>query len=229
MGDYISKSKNNNNNNNNNNLSFKVEKIMKELNNLYTLRVFEDRDPYRVLIRTILSQRTKDANTDKATNQLFSKYKDIHEVADAPIEDIEKLVKSAGFFRVKANRIKEVSHIILDYYGGIVPNNMKELLELPGVGRKTANCVLVFAFQEPAIPVDTHVHRIPNRWGIVNTKTPEKTEEELMKIVPKNLWIDMNDLIVQFGQTICRPLNPLCEECPITDLCDYYKNEVENK
>lgn len=226
MGDYISKSKNNNNNNN---LSFKVEKIMKELNNLYTLRVFEDRDPYRVLIRTILSQRTKDANTDKATNQLFSKYKDIHEVADAPIEDIEKLVKSAGFFRVKANRIKEVSHIILDYYGGIVPNNMKELLELPGVGRKTANCVLVFAFQEPAIPVDTHVHRIPNRWGIVNTKTPEKTEEELMKIVPKNLWIDMNDLIVQFGQTICRPLNPLCEECPITDLCDYYKNEVENK
>ncbi len=227
MGDYISKSKNNNNNNNN--LSFKVEKIMKELNNLYTLRVFEDRDPYRVLIRTILSQRTKDANTDKATNQLFSKYKDIHEVADAPIEDIEKLVKSAGFFRVKANRIKEVSHIILDYYGGIVPNNMKELLELPGVGRKTANCVLVFAFQEPAIPVDTHVHRIPNRWGIVNTKTPEKTEEELMKIVPKNLWIDMNDLIVQFGQTICRPLNPLCEECPITDLCDYYKNEVENK
>ncbi len=226
MGDYISKSKNNNNNNN---LSFKVEKIMKELNNLYTLRVFEDRDPYRVLIRTILSQRTKDANTDKATNQLFSKYKDIHEVADAPIEDIEKLVKSAGFFRVKANRIKEVSHIILDYYGGIVPNNMKELLELPGVGRKTANCVLVFAFQEPAIPVDTHVHRIPNRWGIVNTKTPEKTEEELMKIVPKNLWIDMNDLIVQFGQTICRPLNPLCEECPITNLCDYYKNEVENK
>ncbi len=222
MGDYISKSKNNN-------LSFKVEKIMKELNNLYTLRVFEDRDPYRVLIRTILSQRTKDANTDKATNQLFSKYKDIHEIADAPIEDIEKLVKSAGFFRVKANRIKEVSHIILDYYGGIVPNNMKELLELPGVGRKTANCVLVFAFQEPAIPVDTHVHRIPNRWGIVNTKTPEKTEEELMKIVPKNLWIDMNDLIVQFGQTICRPLNPLCEECPITDLCDYYKNEVENK
>lgn len=220
MGDYISKSKNNN-------LSLKVEKIMKELNNLYTLRVFEDRDPYRVLIRTILSQRTKDANTDKATNQLFSKYKDIHEVADAPIEDIERLVKSAGFFRVKANRIKEVSHIILDYYGGIVPNNMKELLELPGVGRKTANCVLVFAFQEPAIPVDTHVHRIPNRWGIVNTKTPEKTEEELMKIVPKNLWIDMNDLIVQFGQTICRPLNPLCEECPITDLCDYYKNEVE--
>ena len=200
---------------------------MKELNNLYTLRVFEDRDPYRVLVRTILSQRTKDVNTDKATGQLFDRYKNIHEVADAPIEDIEKLVKSAGFFRVKASRIKEVSQILLDYYGGIVPNNMKELLELPGVGRKTANCVLVFAFQEPAIPVDTHLHRIPNRWGIVNTKTPEKTEEELMKIVPKHLWIDMNDLIVQFGQTICRPLHPKCEECPLTDLCNYYLENVE--
>lgn len=207
-------------------LTEKIETIMRELNNLYTLRVFEDRDPYRVLIRTILSQRTKDANTDKATNQLFSKYKDINEVADALIEDIEKLVKSAGFFRIKANRIKEVSHIILDHYGGVVPDNMKDLLDLPGVGRKTANCVLVFAFQEPAIPVDTHVHRISNRWGIVNTKNPEKTEEELMKIVPKNLWIEMNDLIVQFGQTICKPVHPQCEECPITYQCEYYKNNV---
>jgi endonuclease-3 len=206
--------------------SEKIETIMKELNKLYTLRVFEDRDPYRVLIRTILSQRTKDANTDKATNQLFSKYKDIHEVADAPIEDIEKLVKSAGFFRVKASRIKDVSHIILDHYGGVVPDNLKELLELPGVGQKTANCVLVFAFQKPAIPVDTHVHRIPNRWGIVNTTTPEKTEKELMKIVPKHLWIDMNDLIVQFGQTICKPLHPQCDECPLTDLCEYYKDNI---
>ncbi|MCL2687193.1 MAG: endonuclease III [Methanobrevibacter sp.] len=205
----------------------KIEKIMKELNNLYNLRVFEDRDPYRVLVRTILSQRTKDANTDKATTQLFNKYKDIHEVADAPIEDIEKLVKSAGFFRVKANRIKEVSYLLLDHYEGVVPDNMKELLELPGVGRKTANCVLVFAFQKPAIPVDTHVHRIPNRWGIVNTKTPEKTEEELMKIVPKHLWIDINDLIVQFGQTICRPIHPKCEECPLTDLCAYYHENIE--
>lgn len=209
-------------------MSERIEKIMKELNNLYTLRVFEDRDPYRVLIRTILSQRTKDANTDKATSQLFAKYKDIHEVADAPIEDIEKLVKSAGFFRVKAARIKEVSILLLDHYGGVVPDNLKELLELPGVGQKTANCVLVFAFQKPAIPVDTHVHRIPNRWGIVDTKTPEKTEEELMKIVPKNLWIEMNDLIVQFGQTICKPVYPLCDQCPLTDLCDYYKENIEN-
>ncbi|RBQ22735.1 G/T mismatches repair enzyme [Candidatus Methanobinarius endosymbioticus] len=207
-------------------LAERIEKIMKKLNEIYTIPVFEDRDPYKVLVRTILSQRTKDTNTDKATSQLFAKYKDIHEVAEAPIEDIEKLIKSAGFFRVKANRIKEVSHIILDHYGGIVPNNMKELIELPGVGRKTANCVLVFAFQEPAIPVDTHVHRIPNRWGIVNTTSPEKTEEELMKFVPKHLWIELNDLIVQFGQTICKPVHPQCYECSITDQCDYYRDNI---
>jgi len=201
----------------------KVEKIMEKLNEVYSIRVFEDRDPYRVLIRTILSQRTKDANTDKATNNLFSKYKDINEVVDAPIEDIEKLVKSAGFFRVKSRRIKEVSQILLDGFGGIVPNNINELLELPGVGRKTANCVLVFAFQEPAIPVDTHVHRISNRWGIVDTNDPDKTEEELKKIVPKKLWIDLNDLMVQFGQTICKPTYPQCEKCPIIDYCKYYQ------
>jgi len=209
-------------------MSKRIEKIMKELNSIYFLRVFEDRDPYRVLVRTILSQRTKDANTDKATTQLFDKYRDIHEVADAPIEDIEKLIKSAGFFRVKASRIKEVSLLLLDHYGGVVPDNLKELLELPGVGQKTANCVLVFAFQKPAIPVDTHVHRIPNRWGIVHTSTPEKTEAELMKIVPKHLWIDINDLIVQFGQTICRPVHPKCEECPLTDLCEYYHENIEH-
>lgn len=217
---YISKS--NSKKSKKESMSLTIEKIMKELNNLFTLRVFEDRDPYRVLVRTILSQRTKDANTDKATSQLFAKYKDIHEVADAPVEDIEKLVKSAGFFRVKASRIKEVSLLLLDHYGGVVPDNLKELLELPGVGQKTANCVLVFAFQKPAIPVDTHVHRIPNRWGIVHTTTPEKTEIELMKIVPKHLWIEMNDLIVQFGQNICKPVHPQCEQCPLTDLCDYY-------
>lgn len=201
---------------------------MKKLNEIYTIRIFEDRDPYRVLIRTILSQRTKDANTDKATSNLFLKYKNINEVADAPIEDIENLVRSAGFYRVKSNRIKEVSQILLDQFGGIVPDNINELLELPGVGRKTANCVLVFAFQEPAIPVDTHVHRISNRWGIVNTNDPDKTEEKLMKIVPKKLWIELNDLMVQFGQTICKPTHPQCDKCPITELCKYYSENIEN-
>ncbi|MDR2873385.1 MAG: endonuclease III [Methanobrevibacter sp.] len=194
------------------------------LSDVFTIRVFEDRNPYRVLIRTILSQRTRDENTDKATAMLFSRYKNIEEIADAPIEEIEKLVKSAGFYRVKANRIKEVSNLLIDQYGKIVPDNLNELLELPGVGRKTANCVLVFAFQKPAIPVDTHVHRISNLWGIVNTKTPEETEEKLSKIVPKELWIDLNDLMVQFGQNICKPNNMQCETCPIANSCCYYNS-----
>lgn len=201
----------------------KIKTIIDRLLELYTIRVFEDKDPYRVLIRTILSQRTRDENTDQATNNLFNKYKDIFEVADAPIDEVEKLIRPAGFYRVKARRIKEVSDILINVYGAEVPCNMKELLSLPGVGRKTANCVLVFAFEKPAIPVDTHVHRISNRWGLVNTTDPDKTEEELKKFVPKDLWILLNDLMVQFGQTICKPTYPKCEICNLTDLCDYYK------
>ena len=199
----------------------KVIKIVEELNKLYKIREFVDKDSYKVLIRTILSQRTRDENTDQATKNLFSKYKNIYEVADAPLEDIEELVRCSGFYRVKAGRIKEVSRILIDQYGGEVPDNLKELVELPGVGRKTANCVLVYAFESPAIPVDTHVHRISNRIGLVNTKTPEQTEVELAKIAPKDLWIKLNDLMVQFGQSICKPMSPQCGICPISDICDY--------
>lgn len=194
--------------------------IVEKLNEVFDVRVFEDKDPYRVLVRTILSQRTRDENTDQATNNLFSKYKDIYEVADAPTEDVEELIRCSGFYRVKAGRIKEVSRILIDQYGGEVPNNMKELLELPGVGRKTANCVLVYAFEEPAIPVDTHVHRISNRLGLVNTKDPEDTERELDKFVPEDIKILLNDLMVQFGQNICKPISPQCEICPLDELCD---------
>lgn len=194
--------------------------IVEKLNEVFDVRVFEDKDPYRVLVRTILSQRTRDENTDQATNNLFSKYKDIYEVADAPTEDVEELIRCSGFYRVKAGRIKEVSRILIDQYGGEVPDNMKELLELPGVGRKTANCVLVYAFEEPAIPVDTHVHRISNRLGLVNTKDPEDTEKELDKFVPENIKILLNDLMVQFGQNICKPISPQCEICPLDELCD---------
>ena len=199
----------------------KVIKIVDELNKLYKIRKFLNNDPYKVLVRTILSQRTRDENTDQATKNLFGKYKDIYEVVDALTEDVEELIRCSGFYRVKAARIKEVSRILIDQYGGEVPDNLKELVELPGVGRKTANCVLVYAFELPAIPVDTHVHRISNRIGLVNTKTPEQTEVELAKIAPKELWIKLNDLMVQFGQTICKPMSPQCEMCPISDICDY--------
>lgn len=199
----------------------RIIKIVEELNNVFEIRVFLDHDPYKVLVRTILSQRTRDENTDQATENLFSKYKDIYEIVEAPTEDVQELIKPAGFYRVKAGRIQEVSQILIDEYGGEVPDTLEELVKLPGVGRKTANCVLVFAFELPAIPVDTHVHRISNRMGLVNTKNPDETEVELSKIAPRELWIKLNDLMVQFGQNICKPISPQCEICPVNYLCDY--------
>jgi endonuclease III len=206
------------------NESKSIDIIIEQLNDLYDLRVFEDGDPYRVLIRTILSQRTRDDNTDRASSQLFSKYRTINDIASADPADLEPLIRPAGFYHVKAKRIVEVSQKLLKEFRGEVPDNIKGLLELPGVGRKTANCVLVYGFAKPAIPVDVHVHRISNRLGLVNTKNPEETEEELEKLVPKEYWIELNDLMVQFGQTICRPQSPRREDCPLQGLCDFYKD-----
>jgi endonuclease-3 len=201
--------------------------IVDELEDIFTRRTFEEMTPYEVLVRTILSQRTRDENTDKASESLFSVYHTMEEVADAPVEDIAELVRQAGFYNVKAARIKEVSNILLEEYDGIVPDTIEELIKLPGVGRKTANCVLVFGFQKDAIPVDVHVHRISNRLGLVHTKEPEETEDVLREILPQELWLPLNDLMVQFGQNICKPINPQHEECPFTDMCQTYIEGLE--
>ena len=147
-------------------------------------------DPFKVLITTLLSQRTRDENTDKASNQLFSKFKTPEEIANADVREIEKLIKPSGFYKVKAKRVKEISNIISKK--GMVPRDIEGLMELPGVGRKTANCVLVYAYKIPSIPVDVHVNRISNRIGLVRTKKPEETEMELSKIVPRGKWILFN-------------------------------------
>lgn len=204
----------------------RVIRLIEELESVFQIRVFLDHDPYKVLVRTILSQRTRDENTDQATNNLFEKYPDIHAVVDAPIDDVKELIKPAGFYNVKAARIQEVSRILIDQYGGEVPDTVEEMIKLPGVGRKTANCVMVFAFELPAIPVDTHVHRISNRLGLVDTKNPDDTEVELCRIAPRDLWIKLNDLMVQFGQNICKPIGPQCEVCPCTDICDYFSENI---
>ena len=204
----------------------RVIELVNQLDNTFEIRTFLDQDPYKVLVRTILSQRTRDENTDQATENLFSKYNDIYEVVEAPIDDVKELIKPAGFYNVKAARIQEVSQILIDQYGAEVPDTLEELVKLPGVGRKTANCVLVFAFDQPAIPVDTHVHRISNRLGLVDTKEPEETEVELTKIAPKDLWVKLNDLMVQFGQNICKPMSPQCEICPCTEICDYFLENI---
>ncbi|MCD7781438.1 MAG: endonuclease III [Methanosphaera sp.] len=203
-----------------------IKRIVDQLSEIFDLRVFCDNDPYRVLIRTILSQRTRDENTDKATDNLFSHLSTMEDIAQAPVEEIAQLVKKAGFYNVKAERIKEVSNILLEEYDGVVPDTLDELVKLPGVGRKTANCVLVFGFQKDAIPVDVHVHRISNRMGIVHTKEPEQTEQVLCEIVPKEYWQPINDLMVQFGQNICKPVNPQHMECPFTDICETYNTEL---
>ncbi|MBY8981773.1 MAG: endonuclease III [Candidatus Lokiarchaeota archaeon] len=176
-------------------------------------------NPFKILISTILSARTRDENTRKVTKKLFGRYTKPIQIANANIEELEKLVYETGFYKVKAARIKEVSKIIQEKHGGQVPSELKELLELPGVGRKTANCVLAYAFKTPAIACDTHVHRISNRIGLVKTKYPEETEEELSKIIPKKLWIRINSILVKFGQQICQPNNPKHNICPIEDIC----------
>jgi endonuclease-3 len=176
-------------------------------------------DPFKILISTILSARTRDSNTRIATERLFARYNTPKLIAEADISILEELIRSSGFFRVKAERIKEVSKILIEEYDGKVPIDFEELINLPGVGAKTANCVLVYAFKIPAIPVDTHVHRISNRLGLVKTNSPTKTEKALKNKIPKDLWIKINRLFVRYGQQICLPNNPKCNICPINKSC----------
>jgi len=199
--------------------SNKIIEILKETNKKSMLGEFSKKNPYYILISTILSQRNKDESTVQATKNLFKKYDNINQIANAPLGDIKRLIKKSGFYNVKAKRIKEVSRIILNRYNGKVPSDIDKLIELPGVGRKTANCVLVYAYKKPAIPCDTHVHKISNRLGWVKTKTPEQTEIELMKIVPKKYWIDINELFVLHGQNTCRHISPFCGKCKIIKYC----------
>jgi len=192
---------------------------------LNELHEAETEGPFSILIGTILSARTKDENTAKVVKKLFSKYRTPKALASAKVRDVEKLIKSIGFYHVKAKRIIEVAQIINSQYKGKVPENFEKLLELPGVGRKTANCVLVYAFDTPAIPVDTHVHRISNRLGLVDTKMPEETEMELRKKIPKKYWLQINDTFVMYGQNICKPISPMCSICKIKTKCNYYKTK----
>ena len=181
--------------------------------------------PFSILIGTILSARTKDETTTKAVKALFLKYKNPKELANAKIKDVEKIIRSIGFFHVKSKRIIEVAKIIHTKYRDKVPEDLDTLVQLPGVGRKTANCVLVYAFEKPAIPVDIHVHIISNRLGLVDTKNPEETEQELMSKIDKKYWIDINDTFVMYGQNICKPISPMCDVCKIKKSCKYYKTK----
>lgn len=179
----------------------------------------EHRDPFRVLISTIISLRTKDEVTTAATGRLFDRAPTPEAMATLLPEQIAALIYPAGFYRTKGRSIAEVCRLLLAEHDGGVPSDLGALLALPGVGRKTANLVLGLGFGIPAICVDTHVHRIANRLGWIATKSPEETEFELMDGVPKELWIPLNETLVRFGQSTCTPTSPWCSRCPVAAAC----------
>jgi endonuclease III len=206
----------------------KIGNILNTLKKEYTgftmLGSFTNKSAFQILIATALSARTKDSTTIKVVKVLFEKYPDVFSLSKANIKDIEKIIKKTGFYRIKAKRIVDISNYLIENYKGVVPQTMEELIKLPGVGRKTAGCVLVYAFDKDAIPVDTHVHRISNRIGFVKTKKPEDTEIELIKLIPKKYWKMLNEVLVLHGQNNCFPINPNCNKCKIEKYCN--KNNV---
>ena len=176
--------------------------------------------PFTVLISCLLSLRTKDEVTIDASIRLLSRYDTPEKLAGADIKEIEKLIYPVGFYKTKARRIKEISKLLLEKYNGKVPDDFNELIKIKGVGRKTANIVMVYGHDEDDyLAIDTHCHRIPNRIGWISTRTPEETEKELKKKLPKKYWRDFNHLFVRFGQKICLPVSPKCSECPIEKYC----------
>ncbi len=177
------------------------------------------RDPFKVLISCILSLRTKDSTTAEASRRLFSMANTPDDMLKIPVEKIESAIFPVGFYKTKARNIIETCRKLKESYNSIVPDAIDELLTLKGVGRKTANLVVTVGYDKDGICVDTHVHRISNRWGYINTKTPEKSEEALRKKLPKKYWKIYNDLLVTFGQNLCKPISPICSECKISEYC----------
>jgi endonuclease III len=186
------------------------------------------RDPFHVLISTVLSQRTRDHNTFNASKALFARFNSPKQIALAEIDELVMLVKPAGFPNSKAKAIKEICRRLHQDFNDEVPSDIEALLTLPMVGRKTANCVLSYGFGIPAICVDTHVHRISNRIGLVKTESADETEIALREIAPKQLWSDINAIMVRFGQRICLPRRPKCDECSINKECDYFFSLSDN-
>lgn len=179
----------------------------------------ERSDPFIVLVGTLLSLRTKDETTEKVMDVLMPHVRTPRDLLRIPGGELEKMIYPVGFYRNKAKVLREVAATIIKSYGGRVPDTIEELLSIKGVGRKTANLVVTEGYGKPGICVDTHVHRISNRLGIVSTKNPHQTEDALRRVLPAQYWIIYNSLLVTFGKRICTPLSPKCSQCPIEDLC----------
>lgn len=189
------------------------------------LERFSGYNVFQQLIATLLSSRTKDTTTIPIARKLFVKYKTPQDFLNVTMEVLWKELYGIGFYRVKAGNIQKLSKILIERFDEEVPESFEELVSLPGVGSKTANCMLSYAFHVPAIAVDVHVHRISNRLGWVTTKNPEETEKELMKILPQELWSKVNELLVDHGQRVCLPRKPKCGECLVRKYCEYGLSE----
>ncbi|NPB05782.1 MAG: endonuclease III [Aquificae bacterium] len=191
-------------------------------------RMFEvqGRDHYRILVCGILSARSRDEKTVPVCRRLFERYPTPEKLARAPLSEVEEALKGIGLHRQKAKYLKEAARMLVEDYGGRLPDRLEELVKFPGVGRKVANVILTHAHGKDAVAVDTHVHRISNLLGLVQTRRPEETERELLKITPDGYKRKVNYLLVGLGQTICDPKRPKCERCPLKDLCDFYLSSV---
>jgi endonuclease-3 len=199
-----------------------MNRVMRKLTARYDIDKFVRKngpDPFRILIGCVISLRTKDEVTYEATARLFNRANSPARMLKLRTATIAKLIYPAGFYRRKAEQIRGISRMLLDEHGGRVPDDIDALLELPGVGRKTANLVVTLGFGKPGICVDTHVHRISNRLGWVETSHPDKTEQALREILPRRHWIPINETMVRHGQQICKPTSPICSGCPIAKDC----------
>ena len=203
----------------------KIEKIMGILSKYYnkdktTLnRMRKNPNAFKILISCLLSLRTQDKNTEISSKRLFAVADTPKEILKLPMKKLERLIFSSGHYRKKARTLKHVSKVLIEQFNSRVPETREELMSIKGIGPKTANIVLAFAFGKKVLPIDTHCHRIPNRLGWIKTKTPEQTESELNRILPKKYWVNFNSIFVQFGKTICQPVSPKCSICPINQYC----------
>ena len=204
------------------NIADGLRKLKKEVRKFRTPSVTviaKKNDPFAVLVSCIISLRTRDEVTELASARLFTLAKLPAELLKLSNAKIEKAIYPAAFYRKKTKSLKELCQVLVKEYSGKVPDKLEELLKLKGVGRKTANLTLILGHNKPGICVDIHVHRISNRWGYVNTKSPDETEMVLREILPKRFWKGYNDLLVSFGQNLCKPVSPFCGSCPIEDQC----------
>ncbi len=205
----------------------RLPEIFACLRNNYRNHALWERDPFQTLAGCILSLRTRDPVTEQAMKRLFAVYPAAESMAGASAEEIAELIYPVGMYNQKARTLIRIAALIIDRYQGRAPSEIEELLQLPGVGRKTANLVRSFAFHLPALCVDTHVHRISNRWGLIRSATPDQSEVELRRILPSEYWIETNAMLVQHGQRICRPERPECRICGLAEICLYPELQQE--